>query len=184
MANVKSCPLASVAGLYVELVCSMVGQQIEVTNSAVDHALIHRQVAFLWRARGPFNRSRHSVMCSLIPLLWLGTVPPRSLWHSLPRYAGAHWPATPNAHIYHYCLSPSCTLQRAPALAFSSQDKGSWCLACRDLIAKSHFTFPKPGLIHLSAPADRNMLLSPLFPCLCFSFPPNLEKKEKKGGGG
>lgn len=48
MANVKSCPLATVAGLYEELlVCLMVGQQNEVTNSAADHALIHRQVAFL-----------------------------------------------------------------------------------------------------------------------------------------
>lgn len=124
-------------------------------------------------------------MCSLIPLPWLGTVPPYILWNSLLRYAGARWPATPNARMYRPPPTPlpfrSWTLHRAPALAFSSQDKGPWCLACRDLIAKSHFTFPKPGLIHLSAPADRNMLLSPLFRCLCFSFPPNL-KKRKNGG--
>lgn len=113
----------------------------------------------------------HSVVCSLIPLLWLGVVPPCSLRHSLLYYASAQWPATPT-HTYTHTSLP-------PALAFSSQDKGSWRLACRDLIAKAHFTFPKPGLIHFGAPADRNLLLSPLFPCLCFLSLLILKRKKK-----
>lgn len=41
-------------------------------------------------------------------------------------------------------------------------------MACWDLIGKAHFTFPKPGLIHLGAPADRSLLLSAQFPRFCF----------------
>lgn len=93
----------------------------------------------------------HSLVCSLVPLLWLGMVPPVVPGPAL-YYASARWPATP-AHTYHSFLPPSCTLHCPSALAFSSEDKGSWRLACRDLIAEAHFTLPKPGLIHLSTPA-------------------------------
>lgn len=65
-------------------------------------------------------------------------------------------------------------------LAFSSQDKSSWCLACWDLIGKAYFTFPKPGLIYLGAPADRNLLLSAQFPHFCFPFLFILGKKMNK----
>lgn len=95
--------------------------------------------------------------------LFKGSVQPYPLtvtWHGAPPpvvpgpalyYASAQWPATP-PHTYRNFLPPSCTLHCPSVLAFSSEDKGSWCLACRDLIAEAHFTLPKPGLIHLSTP--------------------------------
>lgn len=80
-------------------------------------------------------------------------------------------------------FSPPRTLHCPSVLAFSSKDKGSWRLACWDLIAGAHFTLPKPGLIHLSTPVP---LLTETCFCLhcspaCVFFSSSVLKRKKSG---
>lgn len=77
-----------------------------------------------------------TLVCRLIPLLWLGMVPLCSLRPGLLYYASAQWPATHTHKHTPQFSTPLLYPSLPPALAFNSQDKGSWCLACWDLIAK------------------------------------------------
>lgn len=126
-------------------------------------------------------------MQTLSPYCDLAWCPLAVSWPGLLNYASAQWRATPSITYKHTPKSstPSCTLHCSTVLAFSSKDKGSWRLACWDLIAEAHFTLPKPGLIHLST-------LVPLLTETCFClrcsttgfFSPHLEKKEKEKAEG
>lgn len=140
-------------------------------------SLIHK----LQKVRGLFTGCMYSAACSLIPpLAWCGASLNSPVQPAVLCKCTATWDSyihTPKSSTLPRPPTPYPSLP--PALAFSSKDKGSWRLACRDLIAKAHFTFPKPGFIHISAPADRNLPLSPLFPCLCFLFLLILKRKKK-----
>lgn len=85
-------------------------------------------------------------------------------------------------HALQFFFALSCTLHCPSVLAFSSEDKGSWRLAYRDLIAEAHFTLPKQGLIQLSTLVP--LLTETCFclrcsPSLCFLFCVVLKGKKK-----
>ena len=116
-----------------------------------------------------------TLVCSLITLLWLGMVPPvfSNLTWCIMQVHSDLWLLHTHTSFLTSVFYPSLSA----SLAFSSQDKDSWCLACRYLIGKAPFTFPKARPYPPLCPCWQKSVFVSTSPCL-FSFPLHLKKKE------